>query len=258
MLHGSFSAVVQATADATGQTETFFVATTAVLEPDVGNCDALRLIKAKESGNQYIIDTSATEEQTIEVTITGLSRRTSYDCEIAFVEEIGSYSTVQRITFRTRDGGGGVRSSSISSSPPTIEFEDAVDSPIVTDTPVSQPKQTFFVGQVSETIREAQEKLNETDCKVSQSGAGSPGQETTYLGSRTQQALRCFQNENNLPETGLLDEQTQEVLFEEETVPVQEVPEQTRQLIESLTRRINEIQTLLRRLLIERLREASE
>ena len=41
---------------------------------------------------------------------------------------------------------------------PTIEFEDAVDSPIVTDTPVSQPKQTFFVGQVSETIREAQEK----------------------------------------------------------------------------------------------------
>ena len=47
-------------------------------------------------------------------------------------------------------------------------------------------------------------------------------------------------------------------MFEEETVPVQEVPEQTRQLIESLTRRINEIQTLLRRLLAERLTETPE
>ena len=73
-------------------------------------------------------------------------------------------------------------------------------------------KKEFVLGDRSETIWEAQVKLNKTDCPVAQSGAGSPEQETTYLGSRTQQALRCFQRSRGLEVTGTLNRGTQEAL----------------------------------------------
>ena len=295
----TFSVVVEHNTrnDKTGEAETFSVRPSTHPVISEGVCSAL-------TSSEYDIDTSVTGEQTIEVTITGLSRGTSYDCDIILVDDNRNKSRSKKLTFRTSRGGGGIGSvgSSINIKAPTfgdvVGTDDTTEEFVITEETLKAPtfgseedtsddtedlvtteetlqaptiesedleesvsttqsEQTLVVGQVSETIREAQEKLNETDCKVSQSGAGSPGQETTYLGSRTQQALRCFQNENNLPETGLLDEQTQIILFHEEKLMLveEEVMEQTKELTESLTRRIEEIQTVLRRLLIERIEE---
>ena len=89
--------------------------------------------------------------------------------------------------------------------------------PIV-DTSVSRPRlQMWVFGQSSETTRKIQIALNETKCMVAQSGAGSPGKETTYFGPKTERAVRCYQRLNNLPTTGRADERTQISLFKKET-----------------------------------------
>ena len=50
------------------------------------------------------------------------------------------------------------------------------------------------VGSVGEDVRRLQELLNTEGFLVSESGAGSPGNESTYFGNRTKQALIKFQN----------------------------------------------------------------
>ena len=43
-------------------------------------------------------------------------------------------------------------------------------------------------------VLEVQQLLNKTSCQVSAFGAGSPGQETNYFGSKTHGALECYSN----------------------------------------------------------------
>ena len=60
------------------------------------------------------------------------------------------------------------------------------------------------LGSTHPDIRQAQVYLNGTPCPVAQTGAGSPGQETTYFGTKTQQALTCYQRLHNLPTTNTI------------------------------------------------------
>ncbi len=71
-----------------------------------------------------------------------------------------------------------------------------------TITPQQQP---HSLGDRHPDIKEAQELLNErTSCPVAATGPGSPGQETTYFGSLTRQAILCYQRANTLTPTGTL------------------------------------------------------
>ena len=63
---------------------------------------------------------------------------------------------------------------------------------------------SYSVGDRHEDIREAQQILNKTPCTVATSGAGSAGQETDYFGQKTRQAILCYQQRNNLSQTGIL------------------------------------------------------
>ena len=79
---------------------------------------------------------------------------------------------------------------------------------------------SYTLGDRHPTIREAQILLNKTPCKVATSGAGSVGQETDYLGAKTQQAIRCYQQRNNLPLTGTLTDELLSLLRTPNPAPV--------------------------------------
>ena len=64
--------------------------------------------------------------------------------------------------------------------------------------------QNIGAGQETEDVRALQQFLNTEGFLVSASGAGSPGQETAYFGTKTAQALTAYQEANNLPPTGFL------------------------------------------------------
>ena len=59
-------------------------------------------------------------------------------------------------------------------------------------------------GTTHADVRQAQVYLNGTPCPVAKTGAGSPGQETAYFGTKTQQALNCYQRLHNLPVTNTI------------------------------------------------------
>ena len=63
---------------------------------------------------------------------------------------------------------------------------------------------TYSLGESHSDIKAAQILLNQTTCPVATTGAGSPGNETTYLGPLTQTALRCFQGQQGLTQDGIL------------------------------------------------------
>ena len=72
---------------------------------------------------------------------------------------------------------------------------------------------TFEFGDQSQYVLEAQRILNtRTPCIVATEGPGSPGRETTFLGSRTTQALYCFQRLWGLRMTGTLTSETYSTL----------------------------------------------
>ena len=62
----------------------------------------------------------------------------------------------------------------------------------------------YASGAANSDVRQAQIYLNGTDCPVAQSGPGSSGQETSYFGTKTQSAIRCYQLLHQMPVTGTL------------------------------------------------------
>lgn len=68
------------------------------------------------------------------------------------------------------------------------------------------------VGDVGPDIFALQEFLNDSGFIVSQSGAGSPGHETSYFGLHTKRALIAFQSANHLSASGYLGWQTREFI----------------------------------------------
>ena len=68
--------------------------------------------------------------------------------------------------------------------------------------------QTYTSGDVADEIRYAQILLNRSEnCKVAESGPGSPGNETNVFGTKTRNAILCYQREQELTETGTLTPQ---------------------------------------------------
>ena len=119
--------------------------------------------------------------------------------------------------------GGGSRRSGSGKSQPFIDNPET-DTPVVSDnTPAPTVETTLYedfvvlnkdinIGESHDVVLQAQKLLNRAGFTVSRYGAGSPGEETRYLGSKTQNALLRFQRTNNIEETGILDVNTQEKL----------------------------------------------
>lgn len=61
----------------------------------------------------------------------------------------------------------------------------------------SRIKGTYSIGDRSEEVQWAQRLLNKGNCKVADSGPGSPGNESDYFGEKTRDALICFQREHS-------------------------------------------------------------
>lgn len=67
-------------------------------------------------------------------------------------------------------------------------------------------------GVRSSLVKRLQQFLNNSGFILSNSGYGAPGNETDYFGNLTKQALLKFQKNNDLNETGVLDENTLQII----------------------------------------------
>lgn len=70
--------------------------------------------------------------------------------------------------------------------------------------------QDFGIGSESNDVQKLQEYLNTNGYALTESGDGSIGQETTYFGDLTRAALMKFQKDNDLEETGYMDNNTRD------------------------------------------------
>ena len=70
----------------------------------------------------------------------------------------------------------------------------------------------LILGMTSADVLSLQLYLNTHGSVIASSGAGSPGNETTYFGSRTQLALIHFQSTHVLPSTGTLSSSTRDYI----------------------------------------------
>jgi len=91
---------------------------------------------------------------------------------------------------------------------------------------ITAPTSTFnftrdlSVGFTGEDVRALQRFLNARGFTVATTGAGSPGNETTFFGSRTQSALARFQSANNIfPANGFFDSITRGTIMELAAAP---------------------------------------
>ena len=74
---------------------------------------------------------------------------------------------------------------------------------------------TYQIGDSGYEVKQAQILLNRTACRVAASGAGSPGNETIYLGNKTQTALKCYQGLRHLAVNGVLNPTVYDRLVQE-------------------------------------------
>ncbi len=68
------------------------------------------------------------------------------------------------------------------------------------------------LGQTHPQVKELQQYLNNKGYAVATTGDGSPGNETTYMGPATVDALKRFQSDNGIEATGMVGVQTRIVL----------------------------------------------
>ena len=84
------------------------------------------------------------------------------------------------------------------------------------DTANEDAKKEFDIhrhGDSHPEVKQVQEILNRTPCKVAETGPGSPGNETEYFGPRTRDAHLCFQSAVGLNPTGVFDPPTRHALL---------------------------------------------
>ena len=67
---------------------------------------------------------------------------------------------------------------------------------------------TLKQGSTGAQVLSLQQTLNLTSCKVATSGAGAPGNESTYFGAKTKAAVQCFQASNGLTADGVVGPMT--------------------------------------------------
>ncbi len=101
---------------------------------------------------------------------------------------------------------------------------------------------------MGEAVRYLQRALNtDPETRVAEIGGGSPGNETTYFGPNTKQALIKFQRKHGVSATGILDSQTRSKINEvlERGVTVREAGEKD---MESIRERFNEVVQMVKQL----------
>ena len=94
------------------------------------------------------------------------------------------------------------------------DSENAIVSAPITPTILS-------LGTSSLETKQLQEFLNNVGYDVAETGAGSSGSETEFFGQATENALRKYQRDNGIPETGQYDEQTQRLTARHTRIRVQ-------------------------------------
>jgi hypothetical protein len=102
-------------------------------------------------------------------------------------------------------GGGSTVYSSVSSVSPAISTSSLTSVGIYTPQTTSSPTlPTLSLGQTSPQVLMLQKYLNSVGVHVAATGAGSPGNETTYFGSLTRKALSLWQKAQGLYADGAL------------------------------------------------------
>ena len=77
---------------------------------------------------------------------------------------------------------------------------------------VSSFTRNLTIGSQGQDVKNLQMFLNDNGYIIAQSGAGSPGNEVSYFGQKTQQALAKFQKASGLPASGFLGAMTRAYL----------------------------------------------
>ena len=140
------------------------------------------------------------------------SKGTYDDCRVQLTDKAGNLSA-QTLTFESfsvKSGGGGV-SRIVGGRSPSGHLADfflspdagggsTEEEPSEQTPPQDPPAQQSYnftidlsVGSTGEDVRQLQIFLNTNGYIIAESGAGSPGQETTYFGELTRQALAQYQ-----------------------------------------------------------------
>ena len=137
---------------------------------------------------------------------------------------------IQENTRRSRGGGGGGGSSSGGGGSSSIRLRNSSNEETQTNTTqqvfttqqqIIQPfTQTLSIEDEGEEVKTLQQFLNKNGFSVTQTGPGSSGQETTYFGTATQQALKTYQRSKNIPSTGVVDIETQTAITKDITIEI--------------------------------------
>ena len=176
------------------------------------------------SADAIVIDESTVSEasNTISTTLS-VHGRTYSGCTVSLIDEAGNRSSEIAVPQFTVRGSGGsfgiITGAARRGNNPFHEPDEETGS--VEDTPSDNqhegsgystawpPDYNLKIGDIGENVRQLQIFLNSNGYTVSTEGPGSPGQETTYFGTLTQQALIRYQEANGIiPASGYLDEAT--------------------------------------------------
>jgi hypothetical protein len=151
-----------------------------------------------------------------------------YDCTISLVDDYGIESNLLNITsfniVNANSGGGSylsptmLKNLNISVDPkysPWLQANSPNTSSVVLDTiSASTFPRLLRTGMIGQDVKELQKLLNQKGFTVSQTGAGSVGNETTFFGVKTRDALVRFQRANTpLSVDGLFGPKSRDVLI---------------------------------------------
>ena len=154
---------------------------------------------------------SGTTEETYKISLRGATG--SYTgCTILLADRAGNsfLNAIPLSNFRITSGGGGGGRPGGAARAPLFKLSD-LSSVARIQNNVSKE---YKLGNSDQLIKRVQIALNNTECKVSTSGAGSRGKETEYFGQRTRNAIICYQAKNGLVQTGTLNKATYAKLLE--------------------------------------------
>ena len=196
---------------------------------------------------RFDADTTWTGTGTTTYTTTlSASKGTYKTCALTLTDEAGNQSTSETFDEFTIKGSGGAAlldagrsliSSIFGDSGQTQSFIQQTppnDVPPTettpTDTQTTEPQFTrdLTIGSTGDDVRALQQLLNDLGFLIADTGPGSPGQESTYFGERTRQALIRYQQANNIsPASGYFGPLTRSSLQNQPTQQVQSFIQQT-------------------------------
>ena len=143
--------------------------------------------------------------------ISSIERENSLAASLQYYKGIVSESK----TIQTSDVAKTLTTSNEMESNPTLNTN--TPNTLNTDTPNTTKKNylsftPFGLGTIGNKVTELQQALNFSGYTIAKLGAGSPGRESDFYGTRTENAVRSFQKQNNLAQTGVMDALTVEAL----------------------------------------------